>query len=110
MTTTPTATDYPTAEVRVLTVDSQQVTIGVARQLDFAPLDEIDPFGRLNVPLGDNEVISADVLGRHRETGALVRSGVERRYCLPEHVDSTQGRVDAECEVVEALPLLVLSR
>jgi hypothetical protein len=54
-----------TAEVRVLMVGSRQVTLSVARQLDWVELERIAPFGR--VKLGDGNA----VIGRD-EAGSLV--------------------------------------
>ncbi len=52
-----------TAEVRVLNIGSRQVTLSVARQLDWVPLSDLTVFGR--VKLGDdNLVIGADSSGR----------------------------------------------
>jgi hypothetical protein len=55
------------AEVRVLMVGSRQVTLSVARQLDWCRhLADMEPFGRVNL---DERFV---VIGRHRLTGALV--------------------------------------
>jgi hypothetical protein len=63
-----------TAEVRVLMVGSRQVTMSVYDQLDWAALDEIEPFGR--VAPRKAEAGHVYVIGRHTESGALVRSCV----------------------------------
>jgi hypothetical protein len=54
------------AEVRVLMVGSRQVTLSVARQLDWVDLEDMEPFGRVRLDT------SATVIGRDRDTGALV--------------------------------------
>jgi hypothetical protein len=65
-----------TAEVRVLMVGSRQVTLSVARQLDIAAPDAIEPFGR--VALGPEGTKRLDVIGRGIAAGALVRSNLAR--------------------------------
>jgi hypothetical protein len=65
-----------TAEVRALMVGSRQVTLSVFRQLDWAWWCEMIPMGRVN------DERSADsstklAIGRHVETGALVRAGMK---------------------------------
>lgn len=61
------------AEVRVLMVGSRQVTLSVARQLDYAKLEDIDPFGRVHLGGEGNHII-----GRHRTSGALVLAQYQR--------------------------------
>lgn len=63
-----------TAEVRVLMVGSRQVTLSVAKQLDFVPAGEIDPFGRIR--MSDSHANRLDVIGS--ASGVLVRSKVTR--------------------------------
>jgi hypothetical protein len=55
-----------TAEVRVLMVGSRQITLSVARQLDWVELEDMEPFGRVRLDADPT------VIGRDRETGALV--------------------------------------
>lgn len=54
-----------TAEVRVLVVGNRQITLSVAKQLDFVSLDELKVFGRVklggNAP--DDLVIGSDLRG-----------------------------------------------
>ena len=63
-----------TAEVRTLVVGKRQVTLSVYRQLDSARLEEVEPFGRVR----DDKENGRHVVGRHRETGALVRASYQR--------------------------------
>jgi len=60
------------AEVRVLMVGSRQVTLSVYRQLDSAPLTDVELFGRVR----DRSDSSGDihVIGRHQESGSLTRA------------------------------------
>jgi len=83
-----------TAEVRVLMVGSRQVTLSVARQLDFVPMSSIEPFGRIKSGSGGDciEVIgSADgVLSRSRvwrtmQTCSRGNSFLENYVLCPEH-------------------------
>jgi hypothetical protein len=62
-----------TAEVRVLMVGNRQVTLSVARQLDWVTLHELEPFGRVRLN-GDSD---RQVIGRARATGALVLASYE---------------------------------
>lgn len=61
-----------TAEVKTLVLGARQVTLGVFAQLDQVPPEEIIPFGRVSPP-GEKEPV-VQVVGKHRETGTLVRS------------------------------------
>jgi len=61
-----------TAEVRALMVGSRQVTLSVARQLDYVGLSELEPFGRVRI--GDEQ----RVIGRRLKDGALVLAQFER--------------------------------
>ena len=63
-----------TAEVRVLMVGNRQITLSVCRQLDVVPLEDMKPFGRIN----DGKRDGTYVVGKHRDTGALVTSKCER--------------------------------
>ena len=65
-----------TAEVRVLMVGKRQVTLSVYRQLDWVDPALCEPFGRTNDPRESSSEFSLtiDVVGRHAETGDLVRS------------------------------------
>lgn len=76
-----------TAEVRVLMVGSRQVTLSVARQLDEVDLVDVEPFGRVNI--SDTGTF---VVGRHKQTGALVRAKVSVWQGQP-FVAPTAGRV-----------------
>jgi hypothetical protein len=118
-----------TAEVRVLMVGSRQVTLSVARQLDWAVPEHIEPFGRVRISrvdpddLGRVEVIGSagGVLARSslREPGYVCRrsGGLNARHC-PEHPGGLdtgfghvwvpageQARWAAWCD----LPLIVLA-
>lgn len=72
-----------TATVEVLKMGGRQVTAGVYRQLDEVFLDEMEPFGRVNLPIkgmtsvcmgSDPEDGDFLLIGRSRKTGALVRA------------------------------------
>jgi hypothetical protein len=75
MTNTNTSTvETLSAEVRVLMVGSRQVTLSVVKQLDRVRYPQLEPFGRVHSgrkdePAADEDAI--EVVGRHRETGAL---------------------------------------
>ena len=97
-----------TAEVRVLMVGNRQVTLSVYRQLDVVPLEEMEPFGRVN----DGKRAGIYVVGKHRGTGALVTSECERLngpveifeedlplnviVCDREHTDFNQTSISAK--------------
>lgn len=71
-----------TAEVRVLMVGNRQVTLSVARQLDEVDFVELSPFGRIR---STREYTSAvEVIGKHRESGALARATVSQPMWLTE--------------------------
>lgn len=76
------------AEVRVLMVGNRQVTLSVYRQLDIVLPEMIEPFGRVN-DSKDAEVrrvpYSIFVVGKHRETGALVRSEIKWGHEANDH-------------------------
>lgn len=63
-----------TAEVRTLVVGKRQVTLSVYRQLDSAPLEEVEPFGRVRDDKDTGYAKGGHVVGRHHQTGALVRA------------------------------------
>lgn len=72
------------AEVHVLVVGKRQVTVGIARQLDWVEPDEIEPFGRVEGrAIGRHERYPVFAVGRSRATGALVRSSAHP-YASPE--------------------------
>lgn len=64
-----------TAEVRVLMVGNRQVTLSVARQLDRAPLEEVEPFGRVRIGDEDNLIV-----GRRRSDGTLVLASYRSKH------------------------------
>lgn len=68
MTTTTATVESLTAEVRVLQVGNRQITLSVARQLDMALLEDIEPFGRVNLGKGGERYI----IGRKIQDGSLV--------------------------------------
>lgn len=70
-----------TAEVRVLMVGSRQVTLSVYGQLDEVDWKEVAPFGRVNPR--EAEPWQTWIVGRHRESGILVRSWI----LTPEAID-----------------------
>lgn len=63
-----------TAEVRVLMVGSRQVTMSVYDQLDWVPLGDIEPFGRVRPRKPEEGYVY--VVGRHMQSENLVRSHV----------------------------------
>jgi hypothetical protein len=63
-----------TAEVRVLVIGKRQVTGGMYKQLDLVAPDLIEPFGRVRSSVYEMPGAHFEVVGRHRETGYLVRS------------------------------------
>jgi hypothetical protein len=71
-----------TAEVRVLMVGSRQVTMSVYNQLDEVSHDRIDAFGRVRPR--DEDWRFVHVVGRDRESGALVRSFAWIRHMVRE--------------------------
>jgi hypothetical protein len=66
--------DLLTAEVRVLVIGKRQVTGGMYKQLDWVAPDLIKPFGRVHSSLYATPAAHFEVVGRHCETGCLVRS------------------------------------
>ena len=79
-----------TAEVRVLMVGSRQVTLSVYGQLDHAPFDEMEPFGRVRPR--DSQLDYIYLVGRHRQTDALVQAvvpggphSIDREFGWPEY-------------------------
>lgn len=62
-----------TAEVRALMIGSRQVTLSVYRQLDTVDHTECEPFGRVR-DAKDCDYRGVYVVGRHTQTGSLVRS------------------------------------
>jgi hypothetical protein len=112
------------AEVRVLLVGNRQVSLSMAKQLDHAPLEEIEPFGRLKLP-GLPRGVSYCAVGRHKSTGALVLS---RRPAhewvtkdswepgeaptddeIKEMNQETNDLLEGYATAVRALPLIVLA-
>lgn len=90
-----------TAEVRVLMVGSRQVTLSVARQLDYVSLDVIEPFGRVRI--GDDERI----IGSSRDDGTLVLARFERHphrrpYLNEEDLDPERDDKPVICDRVMA--------
>lgn len=100
-----------TAEVHVLQVASRQVTLSVAKQLDLVPYTDIEPMGRVrtcnsNVP---------EIIGRHKDTGALVRCFLSEHQSECYKVWGRTGRCTCDVEYYVAqqnwskLPLIVLA-
>lgn len=87
-----------TAEVRVLMVGSRQVTLSVARQLDFADPQEIEPFGRIRTgqKLGFAITQQIEVIGSLRGNLARSEIGCERQWC-------DQGRNPGDWAHLDAL-------
>lgn len=75
MTTSSATIETLEASVQVLKMGSRQVTSGVYKQLDHAKFEDIDPFGRV---YGDSPSTCTEVIGRHKDTGVLVKCFVLR--------------------------------
>jgi hypothetical protein len=73
-----------TAQVKTLVVGNRQITLSIAKQLDRVPILEMEPWGRVNLT---NEIDAVCVIGKHRETEALVLSCVnewgEEAHTIP---------------------------
>jgi hypothetical protein len=67
-----------TAEVRVLMIGSRQITMSVFKQLDHRPVEEIEAFGRVSIPVKEDGFVGVDVTGCSSTDGTLVRAWVER--------------------------------
>ena len=110
MTATPVTTakvEQLTATVHVLKVGNRQVTKTMVRQLDTVySIDEMDPFGRVN--LGEGYTI----VGAQKLTGALV----VYTYVPSDEIDNYVGEERREAwreirrtiAVLRELPLLIL--
>lgn len=70
-----------TAEVRVLMVGSRQITLSVARQLDYVPVTSLEPFGR--VRLGSDEPDWLTLIGAASGVLSLATLRRERTTCAP---------------------------
>lgn len=78
MTATTATVETLTAQVRVLAMNTRQITLSIAKQLDIVPAEDIEPFGRIKADwLGGAALLK--VIGRHRETGVLAVSKASRR-------------------------------
>lgn len=66
--------EHLTAEIRVLAIGKRQVTGGMYKQLDWVAPDLIEPFGRVRSSVYATPAAHFEIVGRHRETGSLVRS------------------------------------
>lgn len=97
------------AEVRVLMVGSRQITLSVFRQLDVVNASELEWFGRVRDPqrhddcaTGFPEDTEGDrhVIGRHRFTGALTRTNINREcwwtVTLQHELDLCRSRMSYE--------------
>lgn len=83
MTSATATVEVLTAEVRVLMVGSRQVTLSVFAQLDSVPYQQVEPMGRVRY---HNETW---LIGKHQQTGALVRTRPEVYDALGPHGVST---------------------
>src|SRR5215468_12451702 len=94
-----------TAEVRVLMVGNRQITLSVARQLDWCALEDLTPFGRVRLEAAEPRV----VIGRYEPTGVLrvarYRAGTEVA-----HLDKTDmgGTVTVCPTVTRGFPIIGL--
>jgi hypothetical protein len=67
------AVEVLSAEVRVLRVDSGQITLSMYRQLDEATVERFQPFGRVRDNKRNPKNGMLELVGRDTRTGALVR-------------------------------------
>lgn len=97
-----------TAEVRVLMVGSRQITLSVFRQLDWVPQAKCEVMGRIN----DGDADAHLLIGRHRDTGILVRSFVERISCRRLNYQEQQelARLRHAAEIPPAPPAALFQR
>lgn len=91
-----------TAEVRTLVVGSRQVTLSVYDQLDEVSYEDIEPFGRVHPKDASDLVVR--VVGRDRETGALVRS---RTWTWDMMRDPSTGEIANVCAAGLGKPALL---
>lgn len=119
-----------TAEVRVLTYGTRQITKSVVAQLDAIRADAIQPFGRIRTgqkiaePWGVPELPELELIGRHPRTGVLVKANVMSTDRPPNYfasLPSMPTKEDREqytelvdewkslCLAWRALPLIVLA-
>lgn len=99
-----------TAEVRVLVIGKRQVTGGMYKQLDWVAPDLVEPFGRVRSSVYAMPKAHFEVVGRHRETGCLVRSDARvdpswSHYSPPRAPDLSNVPRDWH-----DLPLIILGR
>jgi|SRR6516165_11764261 hypothetical protein len=101
-----------TAEVHVLKVGSRQITLSVAKQLDDVPYEDMEPMGRVRINRYSNYLAYSKVvelIGRHRETGALVFSILRIFYGDEGCYYDEYGELDMNFEEAQKLPLIVLA-
>lgn len=81
-----------TAEVRTLVVGARQVTLSVARQLDWVSAAILEPFGRVRL-LGSAGPDHLTAIGR-APGGALALAGIyrQRETCRPMPLNGTRVR------------------
>ena len=129
MSDSPTATvETLTATVREVVVDGRRVTMSAYNQLDEVTPDEVIPMGRVR-PKNRHEYAFVYVIGKHRDTGDLVRSYVPRDpsklnshgwldldpydgfavYTLWRGDDGERSWLHGFTEQWQALPLIVLA-
>ena len=82
-----------TAEVRVLMVGSRQITLSVARQLDYAAFGDMEPMGRCRIA---PEV--THLIGRHLVTGALVVCQMPWEVSFPPRLPRPLARAITLCK------------
>lgn len=105
-----------TAEVRTLMIGARQVTLTVWKQLDQVHPNQIIPFGRVAPGRNyDDSPVSYGlrlwVVGKHKESGALVRSSLPISGMRIDSRDKGIGTVDLADLLAEwqALDLIVLA-
>ena len=106
-----------TAEVRVLQVNSSQITAGIVRQLDLVLPKQMEPWGRVKGDFGcpcsqEPRVYSQPIIGVDKATGALVTACVHLkrdRYPYGEPPPFYACVSPEQWEAVNTLPLSVLA-
>ena len=109
MSTTTTATiETLTAEVRTLVVGSRQITLSVAKQLDFVDLSRLRVFGRVRIFKGAHYVVGADRNGQLALAQYWPLGNYSGRYDVRPNPDALRAW-DALNKAAAASPLIVLA-
>lgn len=91
-----------TATIHVLKLGNRQITLGMFKQLDTVSSEHVEVMGRVNHRY-------ADLIGRHKRTGELVRTSVYRPerngYVTQEAFIEHHREINS---YLKSLPLIVL--